>query len=480
MRDNYIKLIDFVFGKYMFTIMKNNDKVLYFEVVDNKYVQPITSFNLYDNEGKSLTNVNEHFFMNQLVSRINVACKKGIFISDQEIFDFLSKIKNMCNDLELKKLFKGSYMNEINEFNFENNKKNILKYLDKFKFDTFVDYSSVSVFDGSLEKEFPKSISNDILEDSSALLDVGNSNNTEEIDVLDDSFLESENDSSSVSNSVDIDFVNIPVDNSNGDVVNSSDYFSGSQVVQSDVPFEDKTLDSNVQLEVQDSVVDSSIQENTNQENLNQDNSDSTSSLDLTAPLDFNSLYSHNDEQPIVSSDGTSQDNIQMVLNSDFSNSIPNTGLDYASVDNVVQPIDINQNIESVDVESNNEKVSFSNDGFSLAEPFVENSVDFNLNNNNVMYSEQISAPSYVSDVKSRIESSVIDSQLGVMNSNVTESDLDKTVITDKVSMPELDSVSDVKSKKNKKNKSFGVVIFIIILLTLLVAFAYFLYNYIF
>ena len=108
MRDNFVKLMDFIFGKYMYTVMKNNDKVLYFEVVNNKYVQPISSFNLYDNEGKSLTSVNEHFFMNQLVNRINVACKKGIFISDQEIVDFLNKVKASCEDLELKKLFNTS------------------------------------------------------------------------------------------------------------------------------------------------------------------------------------------------------------------------------------------------------------------------------------------------------------------------------------------------------------------------------------
>jgi hypothetical protein len=143
----------FNFGKRSYSIMKNGDKVLYFEVVDGKYVMPITSFSLYDNEGKSLTVVNQHFFMNQLINRLNVAFKKGYFSDDNDIMSYLNDMKNKIErDVELNKLFKGSLMTEIDEFNFEQNKRKILEYLDRFKFDTFINYNNVSIFSGSLEK----------------------------------------------------------------------------------------------------------------------------------------------------------------------------------------------------------------------------------------------------------------------------------------------------------------------------------------
>lgn len=512
MRDNYVKLIDFIFGKYMYTVMKNNDKVLYFEVVNNKYVQPISSFNLYDNEGKSLTSVNEHFFMNQLVNRINVACKKGIFISDQEIVDYLNKIKSSCENLELKKLFKGTYMTEINEFNFESNKRNILNFLDKFKYDTFVDYNNVSIFDGSLEKGISHNNTTDTVEQSNSqeLVEtpdmtseaINNSDDLEVIDVIDEPTVENVQQSQNVVSS-DIDFMNIPVDNSSGDVVSSSDYFSNSQPVQTSEHLVSDVVQNDIQVSgssaslgnelnsevnpTQESIVQSDVQpvqDDVSQQPVVQENpalQPATSSVDLTAPLDFNSLYVNNDSQPITQDSVAGQDDIQMVPNSDFSSSMLNTISNEAdgitSDSQYVQPIE-NQNVQPI--ENQNVDASFSNDGFSLAEPLVENAIDSNLNNNNVMYSEQVSTPSYISEVKSRIENNAFNTELGVMDSGVTESDLDKTVVVDKVNIPELDSVSDEEPKKVKKKKSFGVVIFIIILLVLLGAFAYFLYNYIF
>ena len=537
MRDNFVKLMDFIFGKYIYTVMKNNDKVLYFEVVNNKYVQPISSFNLYDNAGKSLTSVNEHFFMNQLVSRINVACKKGIFISDQEIIDFLNKIKASCDDPELKKLFKGSYMNEINEFNFEDNKRNIVRYLDKFKFDTFVDYNNVSVFNGSLEKnpsispvqpvvDIPQVETIDSQENEGVHEDIaqnnviqdissGISNDTEVVDIVDEPIVEASNESDNQQiESSGFDFMNIPVENSVGDVVSSSDYFSNSQVVQNNVeqvnasssdlaaPLNIDSSSLNVVGDTQEPIVQPNVQsvqdvepvlqevvQETTQDIVQQpadmNQSDIivqenpalqpvTSSVDLTAPLDFNSLYSNNSSTPIVTNNNFNQDNISIVPNSDFNSSTLNT---IANEENgisnngqYVQPIGIG--------ESSNEQ--FSNDGFSLSEPLVENAVDNNLNNNNVMYSEQVSAPSYVSDVKDRLEANAFNTELGVMNSGVTEFDLEKTVVVDKVNMPPLESVPDEKPKKTKEKKSFGVVIFIIVLLLVLAGFAYFLYNYIF
>ncbi len=593
MRDNFVKLMDFIFGKYMYTIMKNNDKVLYFEVVNNKYVQPISSFNLYDNEGKSLTSVNEHFFMNQLVNRINVACKKGIFISDQEIITFLSKIKACCGDSELKKLFKGTYMNEINEFNFEDNKRNIVRYLDKFKFDTFVDYNNVSVFNGSLEKNSDEvstepnidilpvetmDIQNNVVQDSIENVvqnaDINNSDDMEVVDIVDESANNNEisNVQQTDANSVGLDFMNIPVDNSTGDVVSSSDYFSNSQTVQNNeqaqpvennvqsdltAPLDFNSLYSNnssaqeiaktevqdVQQEVQPQEVIQPVQEQSTeqiQENpalkpatssvdltapldfnsLYSNNSSAqeiaktevqdvqqavqpqevvqtvreqsteqiqenpalkpaTSSVDLTAPLDFNSLYSNNESEPIqdVSQENNDQSNIQMIPNSDFS---APTFDDVNNQNEFVNSVNINNQNEIVNNEQIVEDNSFHNDGFSLAEPLVENAVDSNLNNNNVMYSEQVSAPSYINEVKSRIEDNAFNTELGVMDPNVTESDLEKTVVVDRVNMPPLESLSDEKPKREKGKKSFGVIIFIIVLLLALAGFAYFLYNYIF
>ena len=561
MRDNYVKLIDFIFGKYMYTVMRNNDKILYFEVVNNKYVEPIYSFNLYDNEGKSLTSVNEHFFMNQLVNRINVACKKGIFISDQEIVEYLNKVKSSCGDPELKKLFKGSYMSEINEFYFENNKRNILRYLDKFKYDTFVDYNNVSIFNGSLEKNGNQSVADVNLDTSNESVETNDVvNNEPVVESIDDSVenIDVVDDSDSTTTSNNIDFMNIPVDNSLGDVVNSSDYFSNQisdnssqnveevienndvqNVTSNDMVQDvvDDIIDESSVVSNQDNVVQSvdnvqqsadltapldfnSLYSNNSSQPVVQNNEQAVvdnvqnaqQSVDLTAPLDFNSLYSNNGSQPVVQnneqpvvdnvqnaqqnvdltapldfnslySNNSSQpvvensvvsDNIQMVPNTDFSSSTLNTISNEANgISNDgqhVQPIDLNES----------PNVQFSNDGFSLAEPLVENAVDSNLNNNNVMYSEQVSAPSYITEVKDRLQNNAFNTELGVMSPNVTESDLDKTVVVDKVSMPPLESVTDEGSKKPKKKKSFGVVIFIIILLLVLAGFAYFLYNYIF
>ena len=564
MRDNYVKLIDFIFGKYMYTVMRNNDKILYFEVVNNKYVEPIYSFNLYDNEGKSLTSVNEHFFMNQLVNRINVACKKGIFISDQEIVEYLNKVKSSCGDPELKKLFKGSYMNEINELYFENNKRSILRYLDKFKYDTFVDYNNVSIFNGSLEKNGNQSVADVNLDTSNESVETNDVvNNEPVVESIDDSVenIDVVDDSDSTTTSNNIDFMNIPVDNSLGDVVNSSDYFSNQisdnssqnveevienndvqNVTSNDMVQDvvDDIIDESSVVSNQDNVVQSvdnvqnaqqsadltapldfnSLYSNNSSQPVVQNNEQAVvdnvqnaqQSVDLTAPLDFNSLYSNNGSQPVVQnneqpvvdnvqnaqqnvdltapldfnslySNNSSQpvvensvvsDNIQMVPNTDFSSSTLNTISNEANgISNDgqhVQPIDLNES----------PNVQFSNDGFSLAEPLVENAVDSNLNNNNVMYSEQVSAPSYITEVKDRLQNNAFNTELGVMSPNVTESDLDKTVVVDKVSMPPLESVTDEGSKKPKKKKSFGVVIFIIILLLVLAGFAYFLYNYIF
>ena len=168
MKGSYSNLCVFNYGKHSYVVMKSSDKIMYFESVNGKYVMPITDFNLYDNEGKSLTLVNQHFFMNQLVNRLNIALKKGYFSNEQDMVKYLNDLKsNSENDVNLNKLFKGSLMSEINENNFENNKKEILKYLDKYRFDTFESYNNVSIFDGSLEKgnSNVQEVSNDSVEE---------------------------------------------------------------------------------------------------------------------------------------------------------------------------------------------------------------------------------------------------------------------------------------------------------------------------
>ena len=558
MRDNYVKLIDFVFGKYTYTVMKNNDKVMYFEVVNNKYVLPVDSFNLYDNEGKSLTSVNEHFFMNQLVNRINNFCRKGILISDQEIVEYLEKIKSSSSDPELKKLFKGSNMKQIDEFNFENNKRNLIRYLDKFKYDSFVDYNNVSIFDGSLEKN--SSLNNEVESNESLLsqsLDdkavVSNESLSvlepvvggEPLEELTDSEVinnelasqSEENKASSESTDVDMEvvdvsdissagdsnalyFENIPVDNSLGDVVSSSDYFSNkdnegtsqnviSDVSQSSVSENNKTVNtsgvgssldapidfqslfqSNVSdtAESVDVIDDSDLSQSNVSSSISQSNvmpTESVSDVNISQPINnFESSVELNPlSQSDVSIEPVSQsDSLQIdpTLQSNVSDGADNAGgvdttVDFNSLyqnttvsqpvqqDMVIQPI-YNQNLDN-GLNQNSE--SFSNDGFSMSEPLIENSTVSNMNNDNIKYSEQISSPS-------------INNGLGVMNSNITESDLEKTVVTDKVNMPTLDSVSSEKTKKVKEKKSIGVVLFIIVLLLVLAGFAYFLYNYIF
>ena len=138
MNNSYSNLCIFNFGKHSYVVMKN---------------MPITNFNLYDNQGKSLTVVNQHFFMNQLISRLNIAFKKGYFSNVEDVTKYLNDLKCNCeNNVDLNKLFKGSLMSEINESNFEHNKKEILKFLDKYRFDTFVNYNNVAIFSGSLDK----------------------------------------------------------------------------------------------------------------------------------------------------------------------------------------------------------------------------------------------------------------------------------------------------------------------------------------
>jgi len=165
MQDNYVILGIFNFGKRKYEVLNNNGEIKYFEKINDQYVMPIINFNLYENSGKSLTQVNQHYFMSELVKKIQESFKRKIFVTDEECSSFLDDfISKVCSDLEFKKLLKGSYMKDINEDNFELNKKRIDKYLNSYKFDTFIDYNNVSIFNGSISKLDNSDVDNESVE----------------------------------------------------------------------------------------------------------------------------------------------------------------------------------------------------------------------------------------------------------------------------------------------------------------------------
>ena len=480
MNDNYIKLIDFSLGKYKYTVMRNNSKILYFEIVNNKYVKPIISFDLYDNEGKSLTSVNQHFFMSQLVNRVNVAFKKGFLVSDQEIFEYLTKVKNTVeSDINVKKLFKGSYMSEINESNFESNKRSISNYLDNFKYDTFVDYNNVAIFDGSLEKN-----SDDVSTISSDF-------KTEEVqeDILDDIDIQDETvdnlqtfDSSTdlnvkmdvvdnSSNNMNIDFDNIPVDNSLGEYLSSSDYFSN-------LSSNNQNVDSSMNSQNVDQLVD--VNQNII-EPINDvqgvDTSMNSQNVDQLADVNQNLVEPINDVQGVDTS--MKSQNVYNVqdLNNDIDNSNINVSndlntekyFDYSVESGISSSLVDEGNVAQNDIQENVNSSVQNIDNVQLSDNI---SVDSNNVNNSSSFGVD-----YIDQVKSRIENSN-NVELGTLDSDL--SDIDKTLISDKLDLPELDDVNNDLSGSIPKKKSTGVVIFIIILLVLLALFTFFLYNYVF
>ena len=239
MNESYIDLCCFNFGKRCYVIMKNNIKIMFFEKVNNNYEMPILSFNLYDNVGKSLTVVNQNFFMNQLINRLNVAFNKGILSTDNEIIGYLNSIKlKVENDEYLKKLFKGNSFGDINEKNFELNKREIIKYLDGFKFDMFVNYNNVSIFNGSIEKndtvDLNSNVSYDINDFDFNSDEFGQSN----LDVQNTSFLNNQ--------SIDSNLVSSDVSVSDSSSVSSDDYFNSLKDEHSSVISQDNSFQSNM------------------------------------------------------------------------------------------------------------------------------------------------------------------------------------------------------------------------------------------
>lgn len=398
--------------------MKNGDKVLYFESVNGTYVMPVTSFNLYDNQGKSLTVVNQHFFISQLVNRINIDYQKGNFLNDDDIVKFLNDVKSTVeSDDYLIKLFKGSLMREIDEDNFESNKRELIKYLDKFKINNFVDYNNFSIFNGSLEK-----VSSD-----------NNQTGAEEVEV--EEVFDSEN---------------IDVEEVNENVVEGVN-------------------DSLKDVEVREIIDDSSVEEvNTN-------------SLDVSVPtfslnINFEGVKSNNvdvidesiSQNDIIVSDDV--DDLFDTMLSDINNGAGSSNLsniDYNDIiDNAHDAINDDDFNQQPIINDSVQSVFSSNEG-----PGVMPSSDFNAGlNNTEQQVSNVEQPVLNESVQPVVE------QFGVFEPNVNV-DLNKNVISDKNDLPELDSIPDnVDNKTSKGGKKIGVVIFMIFLIVLLMVGAYFIY----
>lgn len=454
MKESYNELCSFNFGKRRYVVIKNFDKIVYFESANGKYVMPITSFNLYDNEGKSMTLVNQHFFMDQLVNRINIALGKGYFREEQEIIDYLNNIKSSSeNDLELRKLFKGTMMGDINSENFEINKRKILKYLDKFKLETYVDYNSVSIFNGSLEKN---SLDSGVSDDSSNLSNIDyssfNFKNNDSVESDEDNNIKSnvsvESSVSDVSN----------VDNISQDDIDVIDVVENSQDNEEKVDFD--FIDSN------NYVVDEKI--------------DSVSSNDYFSSIGSGVEVSDNNASDIIVDNSSDLSNVDIIDEEIIDEEI----IDDSSVSNSSSGNGIN-NLNSF-ISSDIPQAQIIDNGFNDF-----NNILSDLDNNSPIES---SKGTYIDEVKNRIQSnnSLLDSnnsnlnnysnefstEVFVPNENV---DLNTKVISDKNDLPEIGDSLDSSSVEPKEKKSkVGLVVFFIIFLVMLVVVSYFLYIYVF
>lgn len=483
MRENYSNLCVLNLGKHCYSIMKSNDKVMYFESVNGKYVMPITNFNLYDNQGKSLTLVNQHFFMNQLINRINIALKKGYFSNDDDIVNYLNELKkNSENDSNLMNLFKGSLMGEINEDNFENNKREILKYLDKFRFDTFVNYNNVSIFSGSLEKN-DDSVSQVVETVSSLDIDenASNEDSIEELDIssdLEPNVLEetivsdtsdivqevSDNNVSQVSNNNAFDFMSVN-SNDSSEFVNSNDYFGSLGNSNSQVQNTTEVLSGMSSNDYFSQAGETNIQPQPVVEQVDNvsDNMGNVVTNDQVVANDFNTLDNN-----------VASDSVQAV---EEQSSVNDTvGAPISDIQPVISAAP--QLLENPSFVGNTD----SSDPFSLS---------------NTLDSQQNSNISYIDEVKDRLNAGNTDSSdlnqsqfnsemgsesLGFSPSNLTLGD---SVISDTNELPELEKISSapIEEKvvdKTDKKSHLGVIIFMILLVIALGALSFYLYNYVF
>lgn len=467
MKDNYSKLITFKFGKHIYDVLKEYDKVLYFEVQDDNYIMPIESFNLYDNQGKSLTSVNQHFFMNQLVSRINLACKKGIFVSDEEIVDYLSKLKNKVeSDSELSSLFKGSLMGEINEDNFEKNKKSLLDYLDKNRFDTFVNYNNVSIFTGSLEKE--SEVSDD----------------TSKTDILDDQptdVLEVQPVEEIVSSEPVEEVVETPIEENNQGTVQFDNLDSVRVDDEPAVDVNDFFGNSQANSAYES---DFDMQDSNNSNNM---------FFDMSAENSFDSNFgTESQPEPVLNTEKLSVDNnVSNVFYGGFSeptvsNDVPSN---VSYIDEVKNRIGDSSSVVSefnsmstpafeyqgtpVDSEVNDVLEETITPEVNVVEPVITNN---EVSNNSL---EEASINTFSTEVQSDALNSVSDTTINsaIVQENVSNSSTGQN----ELSMDFDDnSITQSDLQKNNKKSSAGVIIFIIILVLLLIGFSYYLYNYVF
>ncbi len=519
MDNSYTDLITFNFGKRVYVVMKNSDRITYFEKVNGSFIPSITNFNLYDNEGKSLTQVNQHFFMSELINRVNVACKKGFLTSDKEIVDYLFNLKGKAeSDSRLKKIFKGSLMEEINVSNFESNKREITSYLDEFRFDNFVKYNNISVFPGSIHKDgvgIPNvslegvasnvsSGDDGVLETSESAssynsfgagvnsvsqVDVSSSDNLNNIgfnQVLDNDSQSSVQDTSEVVDVSSSDNLNGVGFNQGLDGVSKSNVQDTSEVV--DVPSSDtlnnvgfkQGLDGASQSSVQDTseVVDVPSSDTLNNVGFKQglDGASQSSVQDTSEVVDVPGSDNLNSVDFNQGLDNTLKSNVQdtsEVVDVSGSDNLNNIGFNQG-LDNVLQS-NVQDTSEVVDIPSSdtlnnvgfNQSVDVSNSIFNqVPSDFNQNQVNQSVVNNQSM-----------SDVQSSQVGDVSDRQYGV-------NDLSNTFVQDSTAFADLDELNSnvdnsTPSKKSKKGNT-GAIVLVIVLLLILVGFGYYLYNFVF
>lgn len=515
MRDNYINLETIKYGKHEYVILKNNDKILYFELINGKYEMPVISFDLYDNEGKSLTSVNQHFFMNQLVNKLNISCKKGIFISNDEIIDYLKELKSKTeSDLELKKLFKGALMAEIDEKNFEENKKEILKYLDKYKFDTFVDYNNVAIFNGTLEKntaekedigEINIDKNQPTTKENDSNNDVSKEENKEIIKqpISQNTIQESKIDTQiPITTTPEINPQTVPNNSlgqtaniANNTIPNTNTSEQLTQIFQNNVQEQSKPIQptqSNVQEQIkQIQPVQNNIQTQNQpvqnkpigtQQNTKSQEQSSTESSTMTAEQLFKKYENKNSDidqtvripimenKPIKVQNNEPSDPEDVIME--------NKSYDAATL-SINTPFEL---LNDINASKNSQKQflpqefeSIINSISSKANNTV-NKIEINKENSNQSRENKFS---YLDEVKNRIENN----KTAQTTNQLVQSTMnaEQEIISDKNELPDIDYIEDDEEETIEENKfDKKIIIFFIILTILLVLFTYLIYNYVF
>ena len=450
MNENYKCLGNFNFGKRNYVILKNENKIKYFEKINEQYVMPILGFSLYDNEGKSLTHVNQHYFMNELTKKINEAFNKKIFVNDIECINYLDNlIKEISSDIELKRLFKGTNMKIINEEYFERNKKDINKYLDKFRCDTFVNYNNVSIFDGSILKNENKILENSELNEEikeEKIDEINIEDKLDNLEVVDFSEIKEDK------------LDNLEIIESNEENIDEFEIIDFNQIKEEKIDefelSEDEKIKENKieNLEIIDS----------NQ--INEDNKIKNNDEFL-----INELEKSNNVIDLISD--FEEKNINYQFNNLENNDNSNIEVKYE--DNINNEEIKNENINEIKKEEN---LDFINNGNLLFNNSVnENNINNNKINENInteLNKKENINLSYIDQVKNRIENNKNESVLNVKNStNINfgeETDINSEVIVDNNQLPEIDNINneiikEYKTTKKKKGKFKFIILFILL-----------------